>query len=98
VITMGPQFWQISENKNDPEYKRFRLAILARDNYICQIRGSLCTYRANKVDHIIPVTRANMKDPLNCRAACNNCNAQKAAQDRAHRQGKARPMHRPRSW
>jgi 5-methylcytosine-specific restriction endonuclease McrA len=83
---MPSDFWSRSENKNNREYKRFRKLILNRDGYRCQIRGPRCLGRATQVDHIVPVNRANLCDPSNCRAACATCNASKAGADRAYRQ------------
>jgi 5-methylcytosine-specific restriction endonuclease McrA len=94
------QFWAQSANKNNPQYKRMRLLVLARDQYICQIRNSnVCTYNATVVDHVVPVTRENMCDPLNMRASCKQCNSAKAGQDRKARNGGGpNPTHRARTW
>jgi 5-methylcytosine-specific restriction endonuclease McrA len=55
----------------------FRLAILNRDHWLCQMCGCLLTEgrthpRAAVVDHLIPVAlRPDLAyDPANCRAVC----------------------------
>jgi 5-methylcytosine-specific restriction endonuclease McrA len=49
--------------------------VLARDAWLCQIRGTRCTDVATQVDHIQPLVMGGEKyDPSNCRAACQPCN------------------------
>jgi|SRR3954453_10503900 5-methylcytosine-specific restriction protein A len=92
------EFWQNSRNKNNPVYKRFRKAILERDEYQCQIRGPRCLGQATVVDHIVPVNTQNMCDPSNCRAACRPCNSQKAGADRMTRARRLDPEPRISGW
>lgn len=71
---------------NDPRlmtraYRVLRLEVLARDRYVCQLRGPRCTLFATEVDHI--VSRADggsVMDPANMRASCGNCNGRRNAQ------------------
>lgn len=59
-------------------WKRVRLAVLERDNYLCKIRGSGCTLKADQVDHIIPRSKGGAAlDPWNLRGACRHCNRQR---------------------
>lgn len=58
-----------------PAWKQVRLAILDRDDLLCQIRGSGCTTRATCVDHIITWRDGgSWFDPTNLRASCQTCN------------------------
>ena len=58
-------------------WRRFRLAVLARDGYRCQVQGPNCTVHATQVDRIVPVTQdpSRFFDPSKCRAARRSCNA-----------------------
>lgn len=63
----------------DTRWQKFRLSILARDQYKCQIGSEVCIIDApitgGHVDHIIPLSLGGEKyDPLNCRASCQPCN------------------------
>ena len=59
-----------------PAYRRLRLAILDRDQGLCQIRGPKCTRYATEVDHIVArIDGGPIDDPTNLRAACRACNA-----------------------
>jgi len=56
-------------------WRKIRLQILERDQYVCQIRRKGCTEIATQVDHIVPVTKGGAKyDPRNLRASCLKCN------------------------
>ncbi len=61
-------------------WRTFRASILARDRYLCTIKGPGCTtyapLRGGHVDHYpIPLSRGGAKfDPANARAACRACN------------------------
>jgi len=59
-------------------WQRIRREILDRDNHLCQIRGTGCTFVATEVDHILPVSKGGAwYDPLNLRGACFTCNNQR---------------------
>lgn len=61
-------------------WKRVRLDVLARDGYVCMIRGPRCTRVATAVDHVIPLAHGGEPfDPLNLRAACAACNSGRRA-------------------
>lgn len=65
---------------NDPRlttaYKKVRLKVLARDNYVCRY----CQGQADTVDHLIPlVSGGDPLDPDNMAAACRRCNSSKGA-------------------
>lgn len=65
--------------RNDPrltrDYKKFRLQVLARDQWSC----FYCSQPATTVDHIIPVSKApdlvvNFENAVAC---CQSCNSSK---------------------
>lgn len=58
-------------------WREFRLRILDRDGWLCQIRDSCCVVQADCVDHIIARVIAPdlSMDPSNARAACTPCNS-----------------------
>jgi len=70
---------------NDPrvsrDWKKRRLEILLRDNYICYYCGG----DANTVDHLISVKIDPhlAMDPLNLVACCKRCNSAKGARSEA---------------
>ena len=52
-----------------------RPAILARDGYLCRIKGPKCTTIATTVDHIVPWRKDGAWwEPSNLRASCAACN------------------------
>lgn len=56
-------------------WRKARMIVLERDQWLCQIRGPRCTEIATQVDHIVPVLQGGSKfDPLNLRASCQKCN------------------------
>lgn len=57
------------------EWKQIRLAVLARDNHVCQICKAA---QANEVDHIVPRSKGGSDDPSNLQAACDPCNRKKS--------------------
>lgn len=81
-----PQPWHgprtaSSKTAGTRAWKQFRLTILRRDHYQCQIRTEgICIGHASVVDKIIPAARRPdlAMDPANCRAACPPCNDHKA--------------------
>ena len=69
-----------AELLNTPAYRRTRLFVLIRDEYVCQIRGPKCRGYATEVDHV--VSRADggaVFDPANMRASCRPCNGGRSA-------------------
>jgi len=70
----------LSSRRGDPrlsrDYKRVRLQVLARDEWICRY----CQQDATTVDHIIPIHKGG--DPValdNLVAACRSCNSSKGS-------------------
>jgi len=58
------------------DWKRVRLAVLARDGYTC----AYCGQDANTVDHVVSIKAGG--DPLsleNCVSACRRCNSVKGS-------------------
>ena len=69
---------------NDPRltraYKKQRLIVLARDNYICYYCGN----DADQADHLIPISRGgNPIDLHNLVACCRRCNISKGNRSEA---------------
>ena len=71
--------------RNDPrltrDYKKFRLQVLARDQWSC----FYCQQPATTVDHIIPVSKApdlvvNFENAVAC---CQSCNSSKGSRNQA---------------
>lgn len=62
------------------DWKRVRLAVLARDGYVC----AYCGQDATTVDHVVSIKAGG--DPLsmdNCVAACRRCNSSKGSRSQA---------------
>ena len=62
------------------DWKRVRLAVLARDGYVC----AYCGQDANTVDHIVSIKAGG--DPLsleNCVSACRRCNSSKGSRSQS---------------
>ena len=62
------------------DWKRVRLAVLARDGYVC----AYCGQDANTVDHVVSIKAGG--DPLsleNCVSACRRCNSAKGSRSQA---------------
>jgi len=56
--------------------RRFRLAVLERDNWTC----FECGKRADTVDYIVPLVMGGTPlDESNARAACRSCNSRRGA-------------------
>jgi hypothetical protein len=58
------------------KWQRLRLAILQRDDRVCQIAGPKCTGFADTAHHLVPSGLAPERffDPTNIVAACRRCN------------------------
>ncbi len=61
------------------EYKKFRLQVLARDQWSC----FYCSQPASTVDHIIPISKApdlviNFENAVAC---CQSCNSSKGSRN-----------------
>ena len=72
------------KGRQDPrvsrDWKRVRLAVLARDGYVC----AYCGQDANTVDHVVSIKAGG--DPLsleNCVSACRRCNSAKGSRSQA---------------
>lgn len=61
------------------EHKRWRLAVLYRDHWTCQIKGPRCEGRGAIADHILPVARRPdlEHDVSNGQAVCGTCHRTK---------------------
>jgi 5-methylcytosine-specific restriction protein A len=70
------------ERTSTTAHKHWRLAVLNRDGWTCQIRSPRCTGRANTADHIIAVALGGKADDINNgQAACTRCNQWKASRE-----------------
>ena len=72
------------KGRQDPrvsrDWKRVRLAVLARDGYTC----AYCGQDATTVDHVVSIKAGG--DPLNlenCVACCRRCNSRKGSRSQA---------------
>lgn len=75
-------------------WKKQRLRVLARDNYIC----AYCGNRANEADHIIPKVKGGDDSMENLVAACRECNNRKGKKNHAVFLGQAStPLYSPNS-
>lgn len=77
--------WQ-AERKDPPGWKAQRKRVLARDEYLCQLRLSGCTGDATDVDHIVENwkrQRPATDDEL--QAACSHCNQLKNYRDMSNK-------------
>lgn len=77
-----------------------RRAVLARDNYQCQLHLPGCKTVATQVDHIVGIRQGGeWWNPDNCRAACKSCNVAKGNQDNPRGQPWKRRLPNPsRQW
>ena len=73
--------------KGDPrgtsKWKRVRLEVLARDNYVCFYCGNT---EATTVDHIHPVSKADgelLYDPSYLVTACKRCNSSRGSRSQS---------------
>lgn len=66
-----------------PQHRQWRLLVLDRDQYQCQLRyPGRCIGTATEADHIIEYSRGGSEfDPNNGQAACTPCHAHKTALD-----------------
>jgi 5-methylcytosine-specific restriction endonuclease McrA len=80
----------VMAKRGDPrlsrDYKKFRLQVLARDQWSC----FYCSAPATTVDHIIPVSKApdlvvNFENAVAC---CTKCNSSKGSRNQAAFLGK----------
>jgi hypothetical protein len=63
------------------EWRRLRLAVLARDRRVCR----WCGARATEADHLVPVAEGGASTLSNLVAACRTCNAVRGGLTRAGR-------------
>jgi 5-methylcytosine-specific restriction endonuclease McrA len=75
----------MASKRNDPrvsrDWKKRRLEILARDNYVCYYCGN----DANTVDHLISIKKDPhlAMEPSNLVACCSRCNSKKGSKSEA---------------
>jgi 5-methylcytosine-specific restriction endonuclease McrA len=75
-------------------WRKQRLIVLNRDNWLCQVKLPGCQVRAVMVDHTIEPDRGgSWLDPFNLRASCRACNNKKAWDRKKFEQS-----HRRRKW
>jgi 5-methylcytosine-specific restriction protein A len=66
--------WRTDRNGSTTAWRKVRRYVLARDGYVCQIRGPRCAGVATTADHVVAVTFGGSDHPSNLRAACAPCN------------------------
>lgn len=64
-----------THNNNTTAWKKVRLLVLKRDNYVCAYDGRPAT----TVDHVVPKVKGGTDDMSNLVAACSECNTTKGA-------------------
>ena len=64
---------------NSRQWRGTSAQVIFRDRHQCQIKGPHCTGLATTTDHIYPVAAGGTSDLSNLRAACRNCNSERAA-------------------
>ena len=64
-------------------WRRIRAAVMARDNYLCQVCAADGRVTpATEVDHIRPKARGGTDEMDNLRSICRQCHAEKTARER----------------
>jgi 5-methylcytosine-specific restriction endonuclease McrA len=61
-------------------WRKVRLAVLERDEWLCQIRGDRCLVRASEVDHRVLVVGWRVGARSVEFAACKRCNSSRGGQ------------------
>jgi 5-methylcytosine-specific restriction endonuclease McrA len=61
-------------NGSTTKWRKIRLRILQRDNYVCQMCG---VEEANSVDHIVPRAAGGSDEEWNLQTLCTSCNSSK---------------------
>jgi 5-methylcytosine-specific restriction endonuclease McrA len=56
------------------QWRKQRMRILIRDNYVCQIQGPGCTGEATHVDHLVPRRPGVIPHDSQLQASCEHCN------------------------
>jgi 5-methylcytosine-specific restriction protein A len=64
-----------------PEWRRTRLAVIARDMGICQLCGTLVTNEPGDVDHVVPKSKGGTDALSNLRYCHHSCHAKRTARD-----------------
>jgi 5-methylcytosine-specific restriction endonuclease McrA len=62
-----------------PEHRAWRLAVLERDHWRCQLKYPPCTGKATEADHITPDTQGGALTLDNGQATCVACHRVKTA-------------------
>ncbi|WP_432443779.1 HNH endonuclease [Paenarthrobacter nitroguajacolicus] len=70
--------WKGERRTTTAAHKTWRLAVLQRDNFTCQLKLNGCTVKATQADHKHNVKSGGAEhDVNNGQAACTNCHKQK---------------------
>lgn len=82
VVFSAEPFTETTEERrmgrNIPPHVLMRVA--RRDNYTCQICGTLLRDNEIEFDHIVPVSRGGSSEEHNVRVTCFTCNRRKSAE------------------
>ena len=77
-----PMNWKGERRTTTAAHKAWAMAVLKRDNFICQIKLRGCTTKATQADHILNVKRGGAEHDINNgQAACTTCHKQKTQQE-----------------
>ena len=64
-------------NRNQKEMNKFRTKIYERDDYTCQYCLNQFERSSLTLEHIVPVNKGGIDDPINYITACRSCNSSK---------------------
>ena len=63
------------------EAQRFRVGVLQRDGYVCQLQLPGCTHRATEADHVLAWEQGGTNALANGQAVCSSCHKIKTQQE-----------------
>lgn len=66
---------------SEPDKRRLRKEVLARDNYICYICNERLTPKSATIDHIVSRAKGGAEAAHNLACCCRECNADKGSMD-----------------
>jgi predicted RNA-binding protein with TRAM domain len=64
-------------NRNQQEMQKFRTEVYERDDYTCQYCRSQFERSSLTLEHVVPVNKGGIDDPINYITACRSCNSSK---------------------
>lgn len=77
------------------QWRRLRLVVLARDEYVCR----WCGADADQVDHVTAIAEGGaVLDPANLVASCTRCNMVRGGRIGGERTSRRHRLHPSRRW